>query len=44
MKIKNIACTQFAGVRDQDVSFTDGLNVIYSIQKPEPTFVQECWM
>lgn len=29
MKIKNIACTQFAGVRDQDVSFTDGLNVIY---------------
>lgn len=29
MKIKNISCTQFAGVRDHNVSFTDGINVIY---------------
>ncbi len=29
MKIKNISCTQFAGVRDQNVAFTDGINVIY---------------
>ena len=29
MKIKNISCTQFAGVRDRNVSFTDGINVIY---------------
>lgn len=29
MKIKNISCTQFAGVRDCNVSFTDGINVIY---------------
>lgn len=29
MKIKNISCTQFAGVRDLGVSFTDGINVIY---------------
>jgi len=29
MKITNIACTQFAGVRDRSVSFTDGINVIY---------------
>ena len=29
MRIKNISCTQFAGVRDRNVSFTDGINVIY---------------
>ena len=29
MKIKNISCTQFAGVRDRNVSFTDGINVVY---------------
>lgn len=29
MKITNISCTQFAGVRDRSVSFTDGINVIY---------------
>lgn len=29
MKIKNISCTQFAGIRDHNVSFTDGINVIY---------------
>ena len=29
MKITNISCTQFAGVRDRSVSFSDGINVIY---------------
>lgn len=29
MKIKNISCNQFAGIRDRNVSFTDGINVIY---------------
>lgn len=29
MKIRNVSCTQFAGVRDRNVSFHDGLNVIY---------------
>lgn len=29
MKITNISCTQFAGVRDCNVSFADGINVIY---------------
>lgn len=29
MRIKNISCTQFAGVRDRNVSFTDGINVVY---------------
>lgn len=29
MKIKNISCTQFAGVRDRNVDFTDGINIIY---------------
>lgn len=29
MRIKSISCTQFAGVRDRNVSFTDGINVIY---------------
>lgn len=29
MKIKNVSCTQFAGVRDLGASFTDGINVIY---------------
>ena len=28
MKITNISCTQFAGVRDRNVSFTDGINVV----------------
>lgn len=29
MKIKNLSCTQFAGVRDRNISFTDGINVVY---------------
>lgn len=29
MKITNISCTQFAGTRDRNISFTDGVNVIY---------------
>lgn len=29
MKITNISCEQFAGVGDRNVSFTDGINVIY---------------
>lgn len=29
MRIQSISCTQFAGVRDRNVSFTDGINVIY---------------
>ena len=29
MKITGVSCTQFAGVRDLDVSLADGLNVIY---------------
>lgn len=28
MKIKHISCTQFAGVRDREISFEDGINVI----------------
>ena len=29
MKIKSVSCTQFAGVRDRNISFSDGINVIY---------------
>lgn len=29
MKITNLSCEQFAGIRDSNVSFTDGINVIY---------------
>lgn len=29
MKIKSVSCTQFAGIRDRNVSFTDGINVVY---------------
>ncbi|MGI6237630.1 MAG: ATP-binding protein [Candidatus Excrementavichristensenella sp.] len=29
MKINKISCTQFAGIRDRDLSFSDGINVIY---------------
>lgn len=29
MKIKNISCTQFAGIRDRNINFDDGINVIY---------------
>ena len=29
MRIKNISCTQFAGVRDRSISLADGINVIY---------------
>jgi DNA repair protein SbcC/Rad50 len=29
MKIKNLSCTQFAGVRDRTISFADGINVVY---------------
>lgn len=28
MKIKNISCTQFAGIRDKHISFEDGINII----------------
>lgn len=28
MKIKSISCTQFAGIRDRSISFSDGINVI----------------
>ncbi len=29
MKIQQISCTQFAGIRNKSISLTDGLNVIY---------------
>lgn len=29
MKIKSLSCTQFAGVRDKNIDFADGINVIY---------------
>lgn len=29
MRITNVSCTQFAGVRGRNVSFTEGVNVIY---------------
>lgn len=29
MKIKSISCTQFAGINNRDISFSDGLNVVY---------------
>ena len=29
MKIKTVSCTQFAGIRNQSVSFQDGLNLFY---------------
>lgn len=29
MKIKNISCTQFAGVRDRNITFNDGINVVF---------------
>ena len=29
MKIKDISCTQFAGIRDRKVSFEDGINIVY---------------
>ena len=29
MKIKKISCGQFAGIRDCDISFGDGINVVY---------------
>ena len=29
MKIKNLSCRQFAGLRDKSVSFADGINVVY---------------
>lgn len=29
MKLKNISCTQFAGIRDCNISFSDGINVIF---------------
>ena len=29
MKIKKISCDQFAGLRDVDLSFSDGVNVLY---------------
>lgn len=29
MRIKNISCTQFAGIRGADISLNDGINIIY---------------
>ncbi|MCC8151808.1 MAG: AAA family ATPase [Lachnospiraceae bacterium] len=29
MKIKNVSCTQFAGIRDRSISFDEGINLIY---------------
>ena len=29
MRITNISCTQFAGVRDRSVALTDGINIVY---------------
>ena len=29
MKIRNVSCRQFAGVRNQNVVFTDGINVVF---------------
>lgn len=29
MKIRNVSCRQFAGVRNQNVAFTDGINVVF---------------
>lgn len=29
MRIKNISCTQFAGIRNRNISLVDGINVIY---------------
>ena len=29
MKLRRISCTQFAGIRDRDVSFRDGINVVF---------------
>lgn len=29
MKIKKISCEQYAGIRDKDISFSDGVNVVY---------------
>lgn len=29
MRIKNISCTQFAGVRDYNIALTNGINIIY---------------
>ena len=33
MKIKSIACTQFAGIRDRSVSFADGINVVFGMNE-----------
>ncbi len=29
MKITNISCSQFAGIKDRSISFEDGINVVY---------------
>ncbi len=29
MKLKKLSCTQFAGIRDRDITLTDGVNIIY---------------
>lgn len=29
MKIKNISCIQFAGIHDHNVTFSDGINILY---------------
>lgn len=29
MKIRSISCTQFAGIRDQNLSFEEGINLVY---------------
>ena len=29
MKISKVSCTQFAGIRNQEFTFTDGINLVY---------------
>lgn len=33
MKIKKISCSQFAGMRDKSVSFSDGINVVFGMNE-----------
>ena len=33
MKIKKISCSQFAGVRDKSVSFSNGINVVFGMNE-----------
>ena len=44
MKVKQISCTQFAGVRDLDIALHGGLDLIYGKMRQEkapwPTFLR----